>query len=90
MEGLGVLPAVLLALRALHKKADDKFNADGVEQTLPSTIGVKQGNIRTSAVPFPRCWLPDGVAHSADNYATGSRHQAGPRAGQGDRAEAAR
>jgi hypothetical protein len=33
---------VLLVLRALHEKVDVKFNVDGVEQTPPSKIGVKQ------------------------------------------------
>jgi hypothetical protein len=45
VERSGAPPTVLLVLRALHEKADVKFNADGVEQTLPSKIGVKQGDI---------------------------------------------
>ena len=45
MERLGVPPTVLLVLKALHEEVVVKFDVDGVEQSLPSIIGVKQGDI---------------------------------------------
>jgi hypothetical protein len=79
MERLGVPPTVLLVLRALHEKADVKFNADGVEQTLPSKIGVKQGGILG---PVMFLFLVAGVANGPDDHASGPLYHARRRAEQ--------
>ena len=45
-----------MVLRALHEKADVKFNVDGVEQTLPSKIGLKQEDILFLVAGFQMAW----------------------------------
>jgi hypothetical protein len=45
MAKLGVPPALLNVLRALHKTVDVKFSVEGVEKAAGSTIGVRQGDL---------------------------------------------
>ena len=45
MRKLGVPEKLVSLLVALHKTVEVKFEIDGVMRTLPSVIGVKQGDI---------------------------------------------
>jgi hypothetical protein len=45
MAKLGVPPALLNVLRALHKTVNVKFSVEGVEKTVGSIIGVRQGDL---------------------------------------------
>jgi hypothetical protein len=45
MAKLGVPPALLNVLRALHKTVNVKFAVEGVEKTVGSIIGVRQGDL---------------------------------------------
>ena len=45
MAKLGVPPGVLEVLQALHETVNVKFSVEGVEKTVGSTIGVRQGDL---------------------------------------------
>ena len=45
MAKLGVPPALLNVLRALHKTVNVKFSVEGVEKTAGSTVGFRQGDL---------------------------------------------